>query len=143
MDLHFLKCLRKKKTNRNFQLCAHVCKQVNLSTININWDIMRNATNSKIKLPLSHLTQKMYCERVMRWATDTSLNWNQLVTGLSAGELFFEFFLELWCKMVVQAQTQHWIASIVYDLILNKNHGNSLSFLLFDWTQLSYVNIGG
>ena len=45
--------------------------------------------------------------------------------------------------MGVQAQTQHWIASIVYDLILNKNHGNSLSFLLFDWTQLSYVNIGG
>ena len=36
-----------------------------------------------------------------------------------------------------------WIASIVYNLILNKNRGNSLSFLLFDWTQLSYVNIGG
>ena len=45
----------------------------------------------------------------------------------------------------MQAQTQHWIASIVYDQILNKNRGNSLSFLLFDWThdQLSYVNTGG
>ena len=74
MDLYFLKCLKKKKVNRHFQLCTHVCRQVNLLTFRINCDIMRNATNSKIRVSVSHLTQKMYnCERVMRWANDSSL----------------------------------------------------------------------
>ena len=142
--MDFLKCLRKKKTNRNFQLCTHVCKQANLSTININWDIMINATNSKIKMSVSHLTQKMYCERVMRWATDTSSlesigHWVQCW-----GIIFWVLSGTIWCKMGGSGTNPTlWIASIVYDQILNKSCGNSLSFLLFDWSQLSYETIGG
>ena len=115
MELHFLKWLRKKKTNRNFQLCSHVCKQVNFSTININWDIMRNATNSKIKMSVSHLTQKMYCERVMRWATDTSSlesigHWVQCW-----GIIFWVLSGTICCKMGGSGTNPTlWIASIVW-----------------------------
>lgn len=50
---------------------------------------MRNATNSKIRVSVSHLIQKVFYERVMRWVTDTSSLESELITGLSAGELLF------------------------------------------------------
>ena len=52
-----------------------------LSTFRIIWDITRNATNSKIRVSVSHLTQKMYCERVMKRATDPIGHWVHAVLG--------------------------------------------------------------
>ena len=102
----------------------------NFPVYRINWDIMRNATNSKIRVSVSHWTQKVYCERAMRWATNRS-------SLKSIGH-----WVQCWSSWVLSGTVEQmgssgtnptlWIASIVYDLMWNKNHGKSESFQLID-----------
>ena len=55
---------------------------------------MSNATNSKIRVSVSQITQKTYFKRVMGWANDRS-SLKSIGHWFSAAELFFELFLEL------------------------------------------------
>ena len=84
---------------------THVNRQVNLSTFRIKWDIMRNATNSEINVSVSHLTKKMYCERLMgNWYEFVGIDWS---LGSVLGNYFFSSFWNCSAKWQVQAQTQH------------------------------------
>ena len=132
VDLYFLKCLKKKKVIGISNYVHMFVGKWNFSVYRINWDIMRNATNSKTRVSVSHWTQKVYCERATRWTTNRSSlksigHWVQC-WGI--------IFLVLSGTVVQMGSSGTnptlWNASIVYDLMWNKNHRKRESFWLID-----------
>ena len=88
-----------------------------------------------MQTPVDKIRRKFLAFRRILDQNETSTTFLRIFRGMYCFE-----WLELSATYSLMASMR---LEIVYDLILNKNHGNSLSFLLFDWTQLSYVNIGG